>query len=70
MREQYPRWGKDKLVALPGRQGFRVSTSMIGRILIYLKARGEVLKEPPHSLKLNGQMERAHRTNIEEFYEV
>ena len=57
-------------MALLGCQGFRVSTSMIGRILIYLKARGEVLKEPPHSPKLNGQVERAHRTHIEEFCEV
>jgi len=46
LREAYPRWGKDKLVVLLHRQGFRVSTSMVGRILTYLKARG-VLKEPP-----------------------
>lgn len=46
LRVQYPRWGKDKLVVLLGRQGWRVSTSMVGRILTRLKARG-VLKEPP-----------------------
>ena len=45
LREQYPRWGKDKLVVLLGRQGWQVSTSMVGRILTRLKARG-VLKEP------------------------
>ena len=48
LREQYPRWGKDKLVVLLGRQGFRASTSMVGRILTHLKARG-VLKEPPRN---------------------
>jgi putative transposase len=44
-REQYPRWGKDKLVVLLHRQGWQVSTSMVGRILRRLKDRG-VLREP------------------------
>ncbi len=44
LREQYPRWGKDKLVVLLHRQGFRCSTSTVGRISTRLKARG-VLKE-------------------------
>ena len=46
LREQYPRWGQDKLVILLRREGWQVSTSMVGRILTRLKARG-VLKEPP-----------------------
>ena len=46
LREQYPRWGKDKLVVLLHRQGFEVSTSMVGRILKRLKERG-ILREPP-----------------------
>jgi len=45
LREQYPRWGKDKLVVLLRERGWQVSTSMVGRILTRLKARG-VLKEP------------------------
>ena len=44
-RQQYPRWGKDKLVVLLRREGRRLSTSMVGRILTHLKARG-VLVEP------------------------
>jgi putative transposase len=48
LREQYPRWGKDKLVVLLRREGWQVSASMVGRILSSLKARG-VLKEPPRS---------------------
>jgi len=48
LREQYPRWGKDKLVVLLRRQGWRLSTSMVGRILTRLKARG-VLREPIRS---------------------
>ncbi len=48
LREQYPRWGKDKLVVLLRDQGWQVSTSMVGRILASLKARG-VLREPLRS---------------------
>lgn len=44
LREQYPRWGKDKLVVLLRREGVEVSTSMVGRILGELKRRG-VLRE-------------------------
>ena len=45
LREKYPRWGKDKLVILLRREGWQVSTSMVGRILAQYKARG-VLREP------------------------
>jgi putative transposase len=45
LREQYPRWGKDKLVVLLRKQGFKVSTSMVGRIIRRLKDRG-LLQEP------------------------
>jgi len=45
IREQYPRWGKDKLVVLLRNQGYQVSTSMVGRIMHRLKDRG-VLREP------------------------
>jgi len=40
LREQYPRWGKDKLAVLLGRQGWPVSVSMVGRILTSLRQRG------------------------------
>jgi len=46
LREEYPRWGKDKLVVLLRREGWPVSTSMVGRILRRLKEQG-VLVEPP-----------------------
>ncbi len=48
LREQYPRWGKDKLVVLLRRSGWQASTSMVGRILTHLKAR-RVLVEPVRS---------------------
>jgi len=45
LREEYPRWGKDKLVVLVRGQGHEASTSTVGRVLRHLKQRGE-LKEP------------------------
>ena len=45
LREEYPRWGKDKLVILLHREGLDCSASMVGRILHKLK-KGGVLKEP------------------------
>jgi transposase InsO family protein len=45
LREQYPRWGKDKLVVLLREQGYKTSASTVGRVLGYLKRRG-VLVEP------------------------
>ena len=45
LRQQYPRWGKDKLVLLLRRQGVACSTSTVGRILTTLRRRGD-LREP------------------------
>ena len=45
LREEYPRWGKEKIAVLLNERGRQVSVLMVGRILSYLKARG-VLKEP------------------------
>jgi putative transposase len=45
IREQYPRWGKDKLTVLLQGEGYYLSASTVGRILHYLKDRG-VIKEP------------------------
>lgn len=45
LREQYPRWGKEKLALLLAREGVSVSVSTVGRTLARLRQRG-VLKEP------------------------
>lgn len=45
LREEYPRWGKDKLVVLLAGEGFQVSASTVGRIISKLKERG-LLHEP------------------------
>jgi putative transposase len=46
LRLQFPRWGKDKLVVLLLQQGESVSTSMVGRILLRLKQRGQLVEAP------------------------
>ncbi|MBU1127051.1 integrase core domain-containing protein [Patescibacteria group bacterium] len=45
LREQYPCWGKDKLIILLQNRGINVSASTVGRTINRLKARG-LLKEP------------------------
>ena len=46
IREEHPRWGKDKLQRLLAKRQIPLSVSMVGRILTALRARG-VLREPP-----------------------
>ena len=48
LRLQFPRWGKDKLAVLLGRQRLSVSISMVGRILTRLKRQGRLV-EPPRT---------------------
>jgi transposase InsO family protein len=45
LREQYPRWGKEKLAVLLKREGREISGSTVGRVMRRLRARG-VLVEP------------------------
>lgn len=44
IREQYPRWGKDKLAPLLRKEGWLCSTSMVGRILTNLRIRGALVE--------------------------
>ncbi len=45
VREEYPRWGKDKLVIELGKREVVLATSKVGRILRHLQATGQ-LREP------------------------
>ena len=45
LREQYPRWGKDKLAVLLHKEAIEISASTVGRVINRLKARG-LLREP------------------------
>ena len=61
LREEYPRWGKDKMVILLHEDGYQVSASMVGRMIRHLKQRG-VLKEPVpnHISARKGQRQRPY----------
>jgi transposase InsO family protein len=50
LREEHPRWGKDKLSVLLKGQGLEISVSKVGRIIGYLKGRG-VIHEPHRAIK-------------------
>lgn len=58
LREQYPRWGKDKLAAILCQRDMPVSASMVGRIIRRLKDRG-ALKEPALNYVSTGKRQRA-----------
>lgn len=45
LREEYPRWGKEKIAKLLAQRGINISASMVGRIIRRLKERG-ILREP------------------------
>jgi transposase InsO family protein len=45
LREQYPRWGKEKLAVLLRREGIKISGSTVQRVMRRLRARG-LLVEP------------------------
>lgn len=71
LREEYPRWGKDKLVILLRREGFTCSASTVGRILKKLKERG-VLREPlpNHISARKGQRQRPYAVRKPKDYVV
>ena len=57
LREERPKWGKEKLSKLLNEQGYQVSSSMVGRILRRLKERG-VLREPNLNYVSSGKRQR------------
>lgn len=59
LRDEYPRWGKDKLAVLRARQGVRLSVSMGGRILTHLRDVG-TLVEPLRRISAR-KRQRVHR---------
>jgi transposase InsO family protein len=46
LRSLTPGWGKDKLAVLLRDQGWRCSTSMVGRVLTHLRASGRLIEVP------------------------
>lgn len=52
LRTQYPKWGKNKLALLLLAKGIAVSASSVGRILSYLKRRGELRESPRRTISV------------------
>jgi len=52
LREQYPRWGKEKLTVLLKEKGINLSVSMVGRILKHLKKRGILIEPIPNYISV------------------
>lgn len=69
LREQYPRWGKEKLAILLRREGLLVSPSTIGRILGRLKARG-LLREPRVRRRRGAWRSRPHAQRLPQGYTI
>jgi putative transposase len=63
LRTRYPRWGRDKLVVLLGEQGWKTSASTVGRIMIYLRRRGQLVEPPRRAVS-------ARRRSIQRPYAI
>lgn len=62
LREQYPRWGREKLRVLLAREGISVSAKTIDRAIARLKARGELREAvQPHKSRAGRQITRLRR---------
>jgi putative transposase len=60
LRKQYPRWGKDKLIVLLKDQGWEGSASTVGRILKYLKKRGDIIEPPRKAISARRKGQRLY----------
>ena len=71
LREEYPRWGKEKLVPLLEERGYQVSASMVGRIIRRLKERGVLKKPVPNHISARKrQRQRPYAIRKPKGYEV
>lgn len=70
LREQYVGWGKDKLVVLLKRAGMVLSTSTVGRILVYLKRSGKLREPLRRSLRRRRGWKRQYATRKPKDYVV
>lgn len=60
LRRQYPRWGKEKLAALLAARGRDASVSTVGRILKYLKKRGDIVEPRRRAISAKKRMRRPY----------
>ncbi len=69
LREQFPRWGKEKLAVVLRREGITLSPSTIGRILTRLKARG-LIREPRRHRRRSAWRPRPHAQRLPQGYGI
>lgn len=60
LRRQYPRWGKEKLSVLLAVQGRDAFVSTVGRILKYLKTRGDIVEPRRRAISAKRRMQRPY----------
>lgn len=60
LRRQYPRWGKEKITALLVPRGWHVSESTVGRILSYLKRRGDLVEPRRRAISSKRRIQRPY----------
>lgn len=60
LRNQYPRWGKEKLVILLKDKGFATSSSTVGRILRYLRRRGDLIEPRRRAISGKRRLQRPY----------
>lgn len=70
LREEYPRWGKDKLAVLVRDQGHESSVSTIGRILGYLKRKGELIEPRRRAISAKRKSRRPYGVRKPKEYKV
>ncbi len=70
LREEYPRWGKDKLAVLVRKQGHETSVSTVGRILNHLKQRGELTESRRRAISAKRRSRRPYGVRKPKGYRV
>jgi putative transposase len=70
LRQQYPRWGKDKIAVILGREGFKTSASTVGRIIGHLKKRGELIEPKRKAISAKRRIQRPYAVRKPKDYEV
>jgi putative transposase len=60
LRQQYPRWGKEKIAVLLEREGLSSSASTIGRIIAYLKKHGDLVEPKTRSISAKRKIRRTY----------
>ena len=70
LRQLYPRWGKEKLVVLVGKEGFKTSASTVGRIIGYLKHRGDVVEPKGNCISAKRRPQRPYAVRKPKDYEA